>query len=249
MLKKYKEDLVHLGLTEKESLVYLALLELGSATADQTSKLAGLNRSTTYVQIENLTKLGLATSFKKGKKTYFAAESPTNFERVLRNKADEFKLQQSHAASLLPELTDIFVSAGERPQVRVFEGKEGLTALREEMLHKGTKDLCIIGSFDSLGSIFTSRERDDFSARRDKRGITSHVIYTLEKGPDVKPTKFQKLKRIQPEQLPFDSDVYIFKDTVSFTSINDNNVIGVTVTNAGVATTMKAIFSQLWNTL
>ena len=46
------EKLEEFGLSEKEAKVYMASLEIGEATADQIAKHSGVNRSTTYVQIQ-----------------------------------------------------------------------------------------------------------------------------------------------------------------------------------------------------
>ena len=77
------EELKKIGLSENETRVYLALLELGGSTAQEISKKAGVKRATTYVQLEALMKFGLVTSFEKAperkngaQKTFFRAEDP-----------------------------------------------------------------------------------------------------------------------------------------------------------------------------
>ena len=69
-------ELTHLGLGEKEALVYLAALELGPAPVQDISHKAKVNRATTYVMIESLSTRGLISTFVKGKKRYYSAESP-----------------------------------------------------------------------------------------------------------------------------------------------------------------------------
>ena len=59
------DELKKIGLSENETGAYLALLELGSATAQDISKKSGIKRATTYVQLEALMQLGLVTSFEK----------------------------------------------------------------------------------------------------------------------------------------------------------------------------------------
>ena len=70
------KQLEQLGLTEKEAKIYVALLEVGEATAQQLATKSGINRATTYVTLENLLKRGLASNITKKKKTYFIIESP-----------------------------------------------------------------------------------------------------------------------------------------------------------------------------
>lgn len=52
-------NLTEFGLSDKEARIYLALLELEIATAFDTAKHAGINRSSTYVVLESLKKKGL----------------------------------------------------------------------------------------------------------------------------------------------------------------------------------------------
>jgi len=52
------QELQKLGLSDKESKVYLASLELGPAPIAAIAKQASVNRPTTYVIIESLIKKG-----------------------------------------------------------------------------------------------------------------------------------------------------------------------------------------------
>ncbi len=52
-------ELSALGLSQKEATVYVALLELGTASVQAIARRADLVRPTTYVILEALTKKGL----------------------------------------------------------------------------------------------------------------------------------------------------------------------------------------------
>ena len=69
-------QLKNLGLSDNEAKVYTAMLELGPATVLEISAKAGVNRPTTYVQVESLKKMGLVSTQTKGKKQLFIAQSP-----------------------------------------------------------------------------------------------------------------------------------------------------------------------------
>ena len=127
-------QLISLGLSDNEAKVYMAMLELGQATVLEISAKAGVNRPTTYVQIESLKKMGLVSTQIKGKKQLFIAESPDQLESVIERerKAIEYKKEELH--KLLPELTGIFNLSDSKPQVRFFEGKEGLLKMQGELL-------------------------------------------------------------------------------------------------------------------
>ncbi len=247
MTKILTEKLTEVGLTDKESTVYVCLLSGGEMTADQLAKLSKLNRSTAYVQIKHLSERGLVSTFKRGKKTYFVAESPSNLIRVIAQKKQEMELQESEVALLVPELLKIFGSTVERPTVRVFEGKEGLTSMRNNILEKKPAKLFMITAYNQMTKVFTTEELTAFTKKREQAKIESHVLYTLESGNDFKAFPFQKLKRIKNKDLTVGSDIYIYGDTVSFASAKDH-IVGLTVVNRDIAASMRFLFQGIWDT-
>lgn len=241
------KKLIELGLTAKEAEVYLALLKSGDSTADQLAKLAKMNRSTTYVQIKLLAEYGLVSTFKRGKKTFFAAESPTNLIRILENRHRQIEAQKNEVELLVPELLKLYGSSVDRPAVRVFEGKEGLVSMRNSILEANPKIMQVAFSFDAMSKIFNTDEMMGFSLKRAKKNIYTQGLYT-KIGEDVPVVPPQQLKRINAEAYPFGSDVYIYGDTISFASTKDQ-IVGITIKNADIAKTMKTLFDIAWNTV
>lgn len=248
MLREFKKRLQEIGLTEKESAVYIAMLDQGAATADQASKRAGLNRSTTYVQIESLIEKGLVSSFKNGKKTFFAAESPNNLERLLETRTAELELQKANVASFVPDLMKLYATSGSRPVVRLFEGKEGLTSMRSEILSSNEKEIYVVASIDKLREVYNGTELKDFTDTREAKKMKAKVIYSLKTGEDFEPRKYQVFKRTDNKDIFFECDVYIYGDTVSFASIG-TRIFGLTVTDSNIASTLRQMHEKVWETL
>ena len=239
------KKLIELGLTAKEAEVYLALLKSGDSTADQLAKLAKMNRSTTYVQIKLLAEYGLVSTFKRGKKTFFAAESPTNLIRILENRHRQIEAQKNEVELLVPELLKLYGSSVDRPAVRVFEGKEGLVSMRNSILDQKTGEIRVISSIDQMRKIFSKQELLNFTLRREQNGTKSLVMYSLEEGEDFIPLKLQTFKRVSKDFLPFGCDIYLYGDSVSFAS-TDSQIVGLSITNKAVAATIKALFEKVW---
>jgi sugar-specific transcriptional regulator TrmB len=243
MIKK----LIEFGLTEKEGEVYITLLKNGDATADQLATSSKLNRSTTYVQIKQLTEYGLVSTFKRGKKTFYAAESPNNLVRILEQKKQDIIHQETEVAKLVPELLKLFGSTVDRPVVRVFEGKEGLVSMRNTILDSNTKKLLAAFSFDSMAKIFSEDEMMAFSHKRASKKIESQLMYK-KIGDDIPSIPPQQIRRVKEEEYPFGADLYIYNDTVSFASTKDQ-IVGVSITNADIAQTMRMLYTTIWNNL
>lgn len=247
MIAEKTMKLVEMGLAEKEAAVYLTLLYGGAMTAEKAAKQAKLNRSTTYVQIKELMDLGLVSTFKVEKKTFFAAESPTNLERIIEKKRRDVERQMEDALTLVPDLLKIYSNTGSRPIFRIFEGKEGLISMRNSILESGVKEYYLAFSVDVMQQSFTDNEMIEFSKRRQAKGIAGTVLYTWSKGelPAYPP---QRLKRIDIEKYPFGSDLYIYGDTVSIATTM-GQITGLTITNAAIAQSMKSIFMMAWDNL
>ena len=125
-----------IGLSGKEVLVYLALLELGQATAAKIARMAGINRTTAYDILGSLESKWLVTALGKEPKQEYKAESPDN---LIKYQKDRIKRDENYLAmiqELVPELKSIH-AVGDRPVVRFYEGEEGLRHVYEDTLTSG----------------------------------------------------------------------------------------------------------------
>ncbi|MEI6863951.1 MAG: helix-turn-helix domain-containing protein [Candidatus Adlerbacteria bacterium] len=244
-MQKQLEDL---GLSEKEAKVYAAALEIGAATADQLAKQSKIVRSTTYVQLESLMKKGLMSTYEEGKKTFFAPESPESLKRIFDLKRKELEIQEKELHEFLPELMQKFEGAGERPVVRFFDGKEGITAMRENILNlpKGT-ELKLIYCPDSWGEIYTEEELFSYAQKRADKGIHLKAVYSQKTGPfkpdDIVPHTERRF--IPYERMSIRSDIYIYKDTVAIMGLR-GKIFGIVVESKEITQSMETIFALLW---
>lgn len=78
----YKQ-LMEFGLDDKEAKIYLAILELGGESVLQIAKKAKLNRVSTYEALKSLSKMGLISSFTKGKRVHYGAADPDRLSYLL----------------------------------------------------------------------------------------------------------------------------------------------------------------------
>lgn len=246
----YEKELQNLGLSEKEAKVYTTSLELGPDTAQNLAKQSGINRATTYVQIESLKEKGLMSEFEKGKKTFYVAESPNRLKNLLGTIEKELELKKSEVTSILPGLISMFEGMGERPKVRFFEGLEGARAMHQDLLT--TKDKVTQGFLylDDLFSSFPDYQKD-FTQYRIKKKITSHIIYTQKGGPRtdaVSKKELRTAKFIDHKKFPISATIIIYDDKVAISTYKAAPT-GVIIENKHIAETVKAIFYWMWGQL
>lgn len=248
-----QDELKKIGLSENEAKVYLALLELGSATADEVAKKADVKRPTTYVQLEALMKQGLVSSFerlvKKGgaEKTFFRAEDPEHLKKIAetgKKKAEERAVVLENA---LPELLKLFAFSGERPKVRFFEGVEGLKTAQDEFLKSDAEEVLSISSADDILRIFPAHT-ENHATRRSKKGIRARLIYTTKKGAFLKQSDKEANREsrfIPPEKFPFSCDLSIYGKTIAISALRERPA-GVVIEDKEIANSLRAIFYLVW---
>ena len=241
------DELKKIGLSENEARVYLALLELGSETAQEIAKKAGVKRATTYVQLDALMKMGLVTSFEKGKKSYFRAEDPEHLMKIAEREKKVARERESALEEILPDLGKLYLSAGERPRVRFFDGVEGLKTMQAEFLKSGAELVESFSSADDVAKIFP-KFGEEYEPQKIKRKIQSKVIYTSANGSFLKEVDMIALREsryIPPDEFPVSCDISIYKNTVSI-SVLRGKIFGILVEGEEIAKSMRSFFKLAW---
>lgn len=244
------KELQKLGLSDKEAKVYLSSLELGPSPVQVIAQKAGVNRATTYVMIESLISRGLMSSFEKGKKRYFTAESPDQLMTLLKKEEAEIETKIKQLEDVIPELKMVFSTADEKPKVRFFEGIEGLNAIRDDVVNSKAESIEEVVSLDEYYKIFppSSKEiREDF--RRRTKDIPTKVIYTSKKGKFLS-SKDGKVERrfIPQEKFSFSTEIVIYGNKVSI-SVCRGRIVGVILENRDISDSVRAIFNLVWESL
>lgn len=239
-----------LGLSEKEAKVYLATLELGSDSVQNIAKKAQVNRATTYVILETLAKKGLSSSYEKGTKTFFTAESPEQLDRLIKKKEEGLVVERSELEKLIPELKAIYNLAGSKPKVKYYEGKEGHeTMLHDTLINAKAGDE--IYAFTPLDIHYESRpeDRQIQVKNRIEKKIKIKTIYTHKEGPvenAVNKEEFREARFIPSDKFPFQSVISIGPSKIVRIYSYKEAFSGVTIEDERVFNTMKAIFNLAW---
>ncbi|MEK6960983.1 MAG: helix-turn-helix domain-containing protein [Nanoarchaeota archaeon] len=125
-----ESQLGSLGLSDRESRVYLALLDLGPTTTSKLIRKTGVSSSKIYDVLEKLMHRGLAAYvIKHGKKEFH----PSNPEKLF----DLIKEKESTVDRILPDLKRLYEETAEEVQAEVFKGKEGIKSVFEDILKTG----------------------------------------------------------------------------------------------------------------
>ena len=229
------------GLTKKETALYLAAVELGSASVQRIAARAGIVRSTAYEVLEVLRERGLVASFLKKKTLYYSAEDPVQVVRWAERRVDALK-------EALPELNILTGRSRQRPSVRFYEGKEGATLILREILDEARE---LIG-FASVDDVFRQIDRFDlFTEERIKRKIPIRVIMRdsprAHERQQLGPQQLREVK-IVPVHPIFHGMLLIWKNKVALFSYMRDYVV-VVIESAEIAELQRALFNNVWDIL
>lgn len=238
------QTLQKLGLNEKESKVYVALLNLGQSSAHSIARISGLKRPTTYVILEDLRARGLVLKMPGSKKQMFSARSPEEL-------VHEMKKNLADAEYALPELMNIYSGGNSRVKTVHFEGVEGIKQLMEYRINEmHSKELVGFYATDLNASPdLISYFKDEWAQKMLQLDIPVRMIapeHTSLKDYREADSKYNRqLKTIRYEQYSSEVAIDVVGDIVRIQDYK--NLQGVAIENADVAKTVKQIFELVWS--
>lgn len=234
-----KSVIEQFNLKDKKADVYLACLELGSATATQISKKAGITRPYFYEIADHLIKRGLLVQARKGKKRIFTANDPERLKESQQKKLEELE-------QIMPQLKSIFKTTGKKPKVYFYEGIEGINQINKDALqYKGEQVGFSTEKFLSAEDKELSKE---YIKKRIKNKIPARVIGPVsDEFVNLKKRDAKELR--QTRMLPknfYDSDVEIMFYGNKMVILNYKEHFGLIIESFDVVKPMKMIFELIW---
>ena len=244
-----KKLLQEIGLSEKESKVYLACLELSKATAFNIAKKSDLKRPTVYLILEDLEKKGLISLEKTQKVTYYSASHPKKLLTNLKNQ--ERKLEDN-----LINLESLYNLQSKKPIIKTFEGLKNVAMLYDEITDyarlKG-KEVLAFGTLAYLGTIHKEQYNYWLNHIKSKkchiREILNNDKYNKQYLDKIKKLNNpnHKIKFIPENFNYFDNDNLIYDNkVVLFSSHKDFFVI--IIESEKFAKTFRTFFELAWKT-
>lgn len=235
------------GLSEKESCVYLASLELGPAPVQDISHKAKVNRATTYVMIESLMGRGLMSSFVRGKKRFYASESPERLRSVLRLQRRELETKEEELEKIYPKLSGLYNAEGAKPQIRYLEGEDGVETVRE-LFRKLEGEIIQFSPFSvDATSDETARGESEYVRDLLAQNVSSRALLVMETVDLQRVPLLPNVEvRLVPRaQFPTDAEITVRGNTICLYSFK-SAVLAIVITSQEIADGMRSMFDLAW---
>jgi sugar-specific transcriptional regulator TrmB len=239
-------ELERIGLLKNDRTVYLALLEIGSATVSTLVKKTGLHRSYVYDILDKLIDLGLVSFTIKNNKKFFNVENPKRIIQFIEHKKEEIDKEKTEIEKILPQLIERQKTALEEQEARIFIGKEGIKSILEDILNGG-KDFVGFGAEGKFKDIY-KWYFTNWQKRRVQQKIKYRILYNI-KLRGKRPTKEQKLVQVKffPEKYEFPATTIVYGDKVAIL-LWDKNPFGFVLESKKIAKSFLNYFDVLWTT-
>ena len=227
------------GLNEKEASVYLALLELGTASVESIARKAGTKRPTTYLVLDDLQAKGLVSLVPRAKKALYTAESPEKLISDLNRKQELMK-------RYLPDLLALHNVKQEKPRVQLFEGKEAVREVYERILSAKEVEF-----FSTIRDIIVAYP--DFPQRLNEKSIAGGIKireFLTKSKEDIEYAKGMKHnewfeQRFAPGAKEFLTDNCLFDGNVVFFSFQPY-IFAVVIQSQGIYQSLRNLFEFAW---
>lgn len=250
--------LISIGLSNKEALLYLALLRYGSRSISFIAKKANFNRGTAYVILHALLEKGLVFKSVKSKVQYFTALEPDKLTQYLKRRKNEVESQISTISSLLPAFAAIVNPLSSKPRMEFFEGAEGARSALEDTLLAKDKVLRAFLSIHDMMQFLGVEYFDNYTDRRIKGGYQLRALRTAEKDRDAAAfspvalrykTSVREKREIRhlSDALAFPASIYIFDTKLCIISSREES-FALVIDSPEIAQMQRTLFDLIWST-
>jgi sugar-specific transcriptional regulator TrmB len=242
--------LEQLGLSSKESQIYLSLLEIGSQPVSIIAKKAGINRTTCYVILEELAKKGLITNFIKAKIRYFTAANPNSLKDYLEAQTKSLNSKKDILLKNLDAFGKIINKESLRPKVYMLEGINGIIQTYEDTLKEG-KTICAIESPEDMSEEVQKYLYGSYVPRRKAAKIFAQALVPNNKSNEefkkMDKKHFRETRLIKDPNFKIGIEINIYGNKTALIAYQKGEYTSVIIENKPISESMRAVFEILWN--
>ena len=244
-MKEIKNSLSELGFHENEIKVYLALTQLGEATAAQVAKRAELPRTTAISILNKLAQDNYLTMHRYKGLTYYWVESPHAIVASLETKIKV-------AEDLNGLLTDLYRAESHFPHATVYDTKLAIRNFIEKTLATQKKKSTIytidVPGAGNYAKIYSEKIETSVLSKKMTRDIITKTLIPHGSFKTISPHKL-KVQEIELRELPaginFTASLWLVDKTL--VHFSGNPPFAVAITHEPIVQSVKSLFDFLWN--
>lgn len=242
----------NLGLDERESSIYLSLLEGESMSILELSRDTGIPRTTLYRIVDSLINKRFVEEEVHENGSKLVVKRPEELDFIVKEGLQELDGMKD-ALSSLKEVAEEITSTVPRTKVRYYKGIEGL----QQMLWNSLKGSDVIGysefgRVDMVGKKFYEEYVKEFRFRGSKDRVVSnqkcldyylsHILSEENKHQLDK----DGIKILDKEIFYVSGDTSIYNNVYAVSYWKGSEIVGVEIENDELVKLHRSIFEILW---
>ncbi|MBP7708136.1 hypothetical protein KA107_00490 [Candidatus Pacearchaeota archaeon] len=236
-----------IGLTEYETKIYLALLEIGESTSGIIMNRANVNSGRIYQILDSLKEKGLISEVTKNKVKYFSPTDPKKLIAYLEEKEETIQKQKEEVDLAIPQILSKVASRDKEAKIEIYTGFEGQRTafIKEIAKYKKGAELTVLGVKES--NFYPKKIMDFFEynvyPKRLQNKVSVKKINDLEfKKLKIKPEKGAKIRYLA---YPATTAVNTCED-LTIISIYSGEILTICIESQDVAKAFRTQFDALW---
>jgi len=243
--------LSEIGLTDAETKVYLALLELGDSTRGAIVDKSQVSGSKVYEILEKLQLKGLVTQYVEQDVKHFKPTNPKQILTYIQERKDQISQVENKAQQILPQLLTLYQTSREDQEVALFSGLKGLEIIFREqvdLLRKG--ETCYV-----IGGTKGEEEQDVIAffekihVLREAKGIKTKMLFNIHQKESMRENySHQKFPNAWTRYIEHRQPVAInvYKDRTVII-IFGKKISAIQIVSIDVAKSFLEYFDILWS--
>lgn len=249
VMDNLKQPLKSLGFTEKEAQIYMALLELESASYTQLARASGIKRTSLYPIVQNMQERGFVHY--EVDRRQLSPTPPDELFQQLQANALQFH-------RLVPRLKELGKQKRGIARVQFYSGKEGIKRVyldnsKEKLPPTSERVVRVISDgktwenfWNEVDPDFTEAYLKDMKARHYQwKVLTSSGtdgIYSKEKGK-----QYDFEAKTLPENYKSEFDMEIHGSHIIIADLKDKKPYAIRITSTELARALGNFFEFAWN--
>jgi len=251
------KEMQKIGLSDKESLVYVSLLELGGAYPSKIAEYAGIKRATAYNILVTLSVRGLVNEIEKRNKIFYQIDRPNKLIQFSNNRVQSAQDSLVRAEKVLPDLESIFSLLGDKPKVLFFEGVDTVDNIYKDIISgAGNFEMSGFSNVDKFKNAMSPSQLKSYVKTKERLNITTKAIFPETPAnrsygqmvfAGIKKEYWPKARYAPAERFPYEAEIMVYgTNKLGILKFGGQNVIGVIIEDKMIHDMMKMIFELSW---
>lgn len=247
------KELTFLGLSAKEQLVYMTLLESGIVSASELAKLTSQNRTLVYSYLEQLKQKGLILEIVHNNKKFFQATNPDFLLQITQNKMNQLKKFEKGLPKIIEQLKTKVKTEKSVGKIdkKIYYGLAGMRDLINEIVST-EGDLYFLGSTKNFHKYFSPEIADKIYTKPRRKKLRTDYLITDWDDVEIKrfyqeSGMFTKI-RFLPASYEPNGGLVILNNKVIVVQYSPQPYATV-VEDETLASLVKLAFTSLWESL